>query len=147
MMASRSKLTNTNGFTLVEIIATIIVMGIVAAFFIHFMGTAMDDSWKSVELVTGEAEAEAKIEEIIAYFTSKINDNADLDNALSKIITEFSGDATFQYIVFNSTTGNEENDIAGTNRNLKITVDAPGNNLTTIVTRSRINSSDPIVNY
>ena len=146
-MASKSKIANTHGFTLVEIIATIIVMGILAAFFIHFMGTAMDDSWKSVELVTGEAEAEAKIEEIVAYFTSKINDNADLANALSKVATEFAGDATFQYIVFNSATGNEENDISGSNRNLKVTVEAPGNDLTTILTTSRINSSDPMVNY
>ena len=146
-MASKSKIANTHGFTLVEIIATIIVMGILAAFFIHFMGTAMDDSWKSVELVTGEAQAEAKIEEIVAYFTSKINDNADLANALSKVATEFASDATFQYIVFNSATGNEENDISGTNRNLKVTVEAPGNDLTTILTRSRINSSDPMVNY
>ena len=146
-MALKSKIANTHGFTLVEIIATIIVMGILAAFFIHFMGTAMDDSWKSVELVTGEAEAEAKIEEIVAYFTSKINDNADLANALSKVATEFASDATFQYIVFNSATGNEENDLSGTNINLKVTVEAPGNDLTTILTRSRINSSDPMVNY
>jgi prepilin-type N-terminal cleavage/methylation domain-containing protein len=146
-MALKSKIANTHGFTLVEIIATIIVMGILAAFFIHFMGTAMDDSWKSVELVTGEAEAEAKIEEIVAYFTSKINDNADLANALSKVATEFASDATFQYIVFNSATGNEENDISGSNRNLKVTIEAPGNDLSTILTTSRINSSDPMVNY
>ena len=147
MKASKFKIANPHGFTLVEIIATIIVMGILASFFIHFMGTAMDDSWKSVELVTGEAEAEAKIEEIIAYFTSQINDNADLANALSKVVTEFTGDATLNYIVFNSTTGNEENDILGTNRNLKVTVEAPGNNLTTVLTRSRINSTDQIVYY
>ncbi|NNL76877.1 MAG: type II secretion system protein [Desulfobacterales bacterium] len=147
MSASKFRIANPHGFTLVEIIATIIVMGILASFFIHFMGTAMDDSWKSVELVTGEAEAEAKIEEIIAYFTSQINDNADLANALSKVVTEFSGDATLNFIVFNSATGNEENDILGTNRNLKVTVEAPGNNLTTVLTRSRINSTDQIVYY
>ena len=70
------------GFTLVEIITTIVIMGILSAFFIHFMGTALDNSWKSVELVAGEAAAEAKLEEIIAYFTSKINDDSDLTNAL-----------------------------------------------------------------
>ncbi len=147
MKRSNSNISSSNGFTLIEIIATIIIMGILAAFFIHFMGTAIDDSWKSVELVAGEAEAEGKIEEIIAYFTSKINDDSDLDNALSKVVTEFTGDATMNYIVFNSTTGNEENDSLGTNRNLKVTVEAPGNNLTTILTKSRINTSDPIIYY
>jgi len=147
MKRSNLNIFSSNGFTLIEIIATIIIMGILAAFFIHFMGTAIDDSWKSVELVAGEAEAEGKIEEIIAHFTSKINDDSDLDNALSNVVTEFAGDATMIYIVFNSTTGNEENDTLGTNRNLKVTVEAPGNNLTTILTKSRSNTSDPIVYY
>ena len=135
-----------NGFTLVEIIATIIIMGILSAFFIHFMGTALEDSWKSVELVAGEAEAEGKLEEIIAYFTSKINDDSDLANALTNVINEFSGDATMEYIVFNSS-GDEEADSSGENRNLKVTIEAPGNNLTAILTKSRTDSTDPKVGY
>ena len=134
------------GFTLVEIIATIVIMGILSAFFIHFMGTAMDDSWKSVELVAGEAAAEAKLEEIIAYFTSKINDDSQLANALTIVENEFSGDATMEYIVFNGS-GVEAADVSGENRTLKVTVEAPGNNLTTILTRSRTQSSDPKVGY
>ena len=134
------------GFTLIEIIATIILMGILSAFFIHFMGTAMDNSWKSVELVAGEADAEAKLEEIMAYFTSTINDDTQLDTALSSVVSEFSGDAIMEYIVFNNS-GVEEPDGSGQNRILKVTVEAPGNNLTTILTQSRTDSSDPKVDY
>lgn len=94
MKCFRLNISADRGFTLVEIIATIVIMGILAAFFIHFMGTALDDSWKSVELVSGEAAAEAKIEEIIAYFTSKINDDSQLDDALSEVVSQFSADAT-----------------------------------------------------
>jgi prepilin-type N-terminal cleavage/methylation domain-containing protein len=85
MKCTRLNIAASRGFTLVEIIATVVIMGILSAFFIHFMGTALDNSWKSVELVAGEAEAEGKLEEIIAYFTSKINVNDDtqIDNALS----------------------------------------------------------------
>jgi hypothetical protein len=122
-------------------------MGILSAFFIHFMGTALDDSWKSVELVAGEAAAEGKLEEIIAYFTSKINDDSQLDNALSIVATEFSGDAIMEYIVFNASSGDEEADDSGENRNLKVTLEAPGNNLTTILTQSRTQSTDPKVDY
>ena len=147
MKPTHLNISSSNGFSLIEVIATIIIMGILAAFFIHFMGTSLDNSWKSVELVAGEAEAEGKLEEIIAYFTSKINDDSDLTNALSKVVTEFSGNATMNYIVFNSTTGNEENDISGTNRNLKVTVEAPGNDFTTILTKSRNVPTDPIVYY
>jgi len=146
MKSAKSKSACENGFTLVEIIATIIIMGILSAFFIHFMGTALDDSWKSVELVAGEAEAEGKLEEIIAYYTSKINDNTNLDNALSIVFTEFSGDATLEFIGFNSS-GDEVTDGSGTSGILKVTVEAPGNNLTTILTQSRMDSTDPKVGY
>jgi len=146
MKGTRLNIAAARGFTLVEIIVTIVIMGILSAFFIHFMGTALDDSWKSVELVAGEASAEAKLEEIIAYYTSKINDNTQMANALTIVESEFSGDATMEYIVFNGS-GVEEEDLSGIPKNLKVTVEAPGNNLTTILTQSRTQSSDPKVDY
>ena len=68
-----------NGFTLIEIIATVIVMGILAAFFINFMGTALTDSWRSVELVADEARAEGLMEKIIADYVELINGNNPAD--------------------------------------------------------------------
>jgi len=146
MKCTRLNIAAARGFTLVEIIATVVIMGILSAFFIHFMGTALDDSWKSVELVAGEAAAEAKLEEIIAYFTSKINDDSQMADALSIVASQFSGDATMEYIVFNSS-GVEATDFSGEPRNLKVTVEAPGNNLTTILTKSRTQPTDPKVSY
>jgi len=147
----KSNISSSKGFTLIEIIATIIIMGILSAFFIHFMGTALDDSWKSVELVAGEAEAEGKLEEIIAYFTSQINDDSifsnPFQNALTVVASEFSGDATMEYIVFNSSGAEETDGGSGGHRNLKVTIEAPGNNLTTILTLSRTQSTDPKVGY
>ena len=146
MKSARLNIAAPGGFTLIEIIATIIIMGILSAFFIHFMGTAMENSWKSVELVAGEAEAEGKLEEIIAYFTSKINDDTQLDKALSLVVSEFGGDVTMEYIVFNSS-GVEAADASGESRILKVTVEAPGNDLITILTQSRTQSADPKVGY
>ena len=132
------------GFTLVEIIATIIVMGILAAFFVQFMGTAQTKSWKSVELVAAEAEAEGKLEEIIAYFTSKINH--DPDNALNAVKTNnFGSNVSMDYIEFQG--GNENIIVSGTTTNLKVTINTQGNSLTTILTKSRTRSEDPSVNY
>ena len=146
MKGDNSHILSSQGFTLVEIIATIIVMGILAAFFIHFMGTAVDYSWESVDLVAGEAAAEGMLEEIIAYFTSKINDNSEMDNALAIVVSEFSADATMAYIEFDSG-GNENVVTSGTSNNLKVIVEAPGHNLTTILTKSRTESNDPKVRY
>ena len=143
-------ITSHDGFTLIEIIATIIVLGILAAFFIHFMGTALDDSWESVEVVKSEAEAEGIMEEIIAYYTSKINDDSDLDNALSKVFSQYNSVATMEYIEFDAG-GNEQPDSSEPYNNLKVTLEIIddgedfSHNLTTILTKSRSDSSDPFV--
>ena len=149
MKRAKSKHNSPNGFTLIEVIVTIIVMGILAAFFIHFMGTALNDSWKSVEVVEGEAKAEGLVERIIAEYVERINDNP--DTALAVIVSRESAyesdpdyglPVTMQYIVFDAS-GDEQVDTAGENRNLKVTVEPPGYNLTTVLTQSRMDSSDP----
>ncbi len=140
----KSKITCCQGFSLVEVIATIIVMGILAAFFVHFMGTAQTESWKSVELVAGEAEAEGKLEEIIAYFTSKINE--DPETALNAVKThDFGSNVVMEYVEF--VDGEETVLSSGTSTNLKVTITSPGNDLTTILTKSRARNEDPAVKY
>ena len=75
MKRVQSKHSSENGFTLIEVIATIIVMGILAAFFIHFMGTALNDSWKAVEVVEGESKAEGLRERMFAEYVELLNGN------------------------------------------------------------------------
>lgn len=144
MNCLKSKITSCKGFSLVEVIATIIVMGILAAFFVHFMGTAQTESWKSVDLVAGEAEAEAKLEEIIAYFTSQIN--SDPVNALNAVKTnDFGSNVVMEYVKFEG--GNETVLSSGTSTTLKVTITSPGNDLTALLTQSRTSNADPIVKY
>ena len=154
MKRTKSKNNVENGFTLIEVIATIIVMGILAAFFIHFMGTALNDSWKSVEVVEGEAKAEGLMEKIIADYVEEINGN-NPDAALAEIKgdeSDYESDVdygmpvTMEYIVFDSG-GDEQADTAGENRNLKVTVEPPGYNLTTVLTKSRTDTNQPPVIY
>ncbi len=112
------------GFTLVEVIATLVVVGILAGFFIHFMGTALEKSWKSAELVAGEGQAEGKLEEILADYVTRINDNPDTALAAIKA-TNYGSDVTMVYIEFDGT-GNETTPASGVSDTLKVTVTAPG---------------------
>ena len=152
MKRAKAKHNSESGFTLIEVIATIIVMGILAAFFIHFMGTALNDSWRSLELVEGEAKAEGLMEKIIADYVERINNN-NPDTALAAIKSlessyesdpDYGMPVTMQYIVFDPS-GDEQPDTGGENRNLKVTVEPPGYNLTTVLTQSRTNPIDPPV--
>ena len=149
-----TKYISENGFTLIEVIATVIVMGILAAFFMHFMGTALNDSWQSVELVADEARAEGLMEKIIADYVELINGN-NFTNALAEIkgyesTYESDGDygmpVTMDYITFDAG-GSEQIVTAGGSKNLKIIVESPGDNLTTILTQSRTDSDDPPAIY
>ena len=137
------------GFTLVEVILTLLAAAIMSVFFINFMGSALDFSWKSVEIVKSDAETEGKMEEIIAYYTSKINDNP--DTALTAVVSTYNGQSTndilvtTQYIGFNSG-GSEINPPTSVTYVLKVTAKGPANELVTILTDSR-DSDDPAVRY
>ena len=54
----KSKTMGSKGFTLVEIIVTIVAAGILGAIFVQLMGTALSSSWNSVEIVRDESNAE-----------------------------------------------------------------------------------------
>ena len=154
MKLANLKHNSDNGFTLIEVIATVAAMGILAAFFMHFMGTALEDSWQSVEVVVDEAKAEGLMERIIAEYVELINGNNPA-NALATILSressyesdvDYGMPVTMDYILF-STGGVEQIVTAGVSRNLKITVESPGDNLTTILTRSRTDSDHPPAIY
>jgi prepilin-type N-terminal cleavage/methylation domain-containing protein len=144
------------GFTLLEVIVTIIAAGILGAIFIQLMGTALNSSWNAVEIVRDEADAEKVMEQIIGDYVENIN--SDPAAALNTMVTTYNGQTidgvhiTAQYIVFDGS-GNEVP--AGLSDNLKVELKASGiaapaiagrYSLTTILTNSRA-TNDPIVLY
>ena len=153
----KSMKTDAKGFTLVEIIVTIVAAGILGAIFLQLMGTALNASWNSVEIVRDESNGEGLMERIIAEYVADIN--SDPDNALSNIVTNYNGQTidgitiTTQYIVFDAG-GNEV--ASALSDNLKLIFQAPSHlapairlryPLTTILTKSRTASNDQIVIY
>ena len=152
---------DSKGFTLVEIIVTLVAAGILGAIFIQFMGTALDSSWNSVEIVRDEAGAEALMEQLIAYYVADLNSEDDTTNknALANI-DAYDGNTiegitiTTQYIQFD-VSGNEIVVDPGPTDNLKVVLQAPSqvsqavrlrHPLTTVLTNSRT-INDPIVPY
>ena len=151
---------NPKGFTLVEIIVTLVAAGILGVIFTQFMGTALDASWNSVEIVRDEAGAEALLERIVAEYVADINEDPP-DNPLGNVVTNYNGQTidgitiTTRYIIFDDVSGNEIEVDPGPTDNLKVVLQAPSqvspairfrHPLTTVLTNSRT-TDDPIVPY
>jgi hypothetical protein len=138
---------------MVEVIATILVTAIIGAIFINFMGSAMSRSVRSVEMVRGEADAEAVLEKIIADHALKMNQDsgtalglmeAAINNAPKAV---YGSNVSAAYIRFDSN-GNEIADTIGENRTLKVTVAASGNDLIILLAKTRgLSSSSPPVPF
>jgi prepilin-type N-terminal cleavage/methylation domain-containing protein len=136
-----------NGFTLVEVIVTILAASILGAIFINFMGTAMSKSTQALDVVQGEAAVEAVLERIVADYVFKMNQDFTTALGLVKkdIVVDkvYGPDVTAVYIQFLAS-GSEDPGFSGTSRTLKVTVAAPGNDLTTLLTESRDTNSPAI---
>jgi prepilin-type N-terminal cleavage/methylation domain-containing protein len=135
------------GFTLIEVIVTIVAMGIMGVIFMNFMGTAMSRSTRSLELVRGEARAEAVAEEIVADFVYWINRADDAVNRNPSGVLEFIKTKNYgsdvnvdaRYITFDSSGIVQYVSSPGTSNTLKvkiIVVDG-GNSLTILLSNSR----------
>ena len=153
----RSMNIDSKGFTLVEIIVTIVAAGILGAIFVQLMGTALNSSWNAVEIVRDESNGEGVMERIIAEYVADMN--SDPDNALSNVVTNYNGQTidgitiSTHYIVFDAG-GNEVS--SALSENLKLVLQAPVQlapairfryPLTAILTKSRTASNDQIVIY
>ncbi len=144
------------GFTLVEIIVTLVAAGILGVIFTQFMGTALDASWNAIEIVRDEAGGEGVMEEIIADYVAEMNSDPNI--ALGNLVTnntngDYGPNVTMAYIDFDAA-GNEIPPTS--NDNLKVVFQASGPaapaitgrySLTMILTNSRTADDDQIVLY
>jgi prepilin-type N-terminal cleavage/methylation domain-containing protein len=144
--------TRANGFTLVEVIATILMTAILSAVFINFMGSAMSRSVRSVEMVRGETDAESVLERITADYVLKMNqDSATALGLMETAINTpppsvYRPDVSARYVYFDAG-GNELLDTSTSPRTLEVRVAAAGNDLIVLLaqTRNPSNSNSPPV--
>jgi len=147
---------DSKGFTLVEIIVTLVAAGILGSIFIQFMGTALDASWNSVEIVRDESGGEGVMEEIIADYVEAINSSpaGALQTIINKITNnDYGGNVTWNYIEFDIS-GDEVDRGAAATDNLKVVLQSSGPTdpaitgrypLTIILTNSRVANDDHFV--
>ena len=130
------------GFSLLEVIVTLVVASILAVLMVQFAGTALLRSADPVEKVRDEADVEAIMEKIISDYVKEIN--SDPANALStlKDINDYGANVTMSYIEFDSA-GLEAVPPPAVSDTLKVSIQGAGYSLATLLTNSRAQANDP----
>ena len=138
--------TGKSGFTLLEIIVTILVASVLAALMVQFMSTAMTRGGDPAAAVRAEADTGVKMEQIVSDYVQQIN-SANPENALANLLTSYASDAdvTMTYIRFDAS-GQEVVEGSATDT-LKVTVQAGGYAATTLLTNARLKTDDPVSKY
>ncbi len=134
------------GFTLIEIIITIVVGAILSVFVVQVMASVIYGSPESLNSVEDEADAENIMEEIIADYVKEINENP--DNALHQLknINSYGSEVTMEYVEFDAG-GSMQPTAPDTSGTLRVTVELNGHRLEILLTECRKNEDDIKIRY
>jgi len=133
------------GFTLIEIIVTILVASVLAALMVQFMNTAMIRGGDPAAAVRAEADTGAILEQVVSDYVQQINSNP--SGALANLKANYASDAniTMTYIRFDAS-GQEVVEGSATDT-LKVTVQSGGYAVSTLLTNARVKTDDPVSRY
>ncbi len=135
------------GFTLLEIIVSITIAGIMGAILIQFAGTAITLSANPVKIVRDEVTSQGIMEEILSQYVMEINEApatalADLDTFISE---SYSTNVTTGYITF-AADGTEQNPGIPTDT-LKVVVQINDHKQTVLFSQSLSSTNEPAIEY
>jgi prepilin-type N-terminal cleavage/methylation domain-containing protein len=143
------------GFTLIEIIITLVVGAVVGVVFLSFMGTSLTGSGDPVNIARDEALAQLCMELIISDYVREMNSSTNFTNALALINNRDYTAAPYHipasvaltrtYITYDAS-GNEVTG-GSVSTNLKVTIKTAGNPISVILTAQRASNGDPVVFY
>ena len=138
-----------SGFSLVEVIATILMTAILSAVFINFMGSAMSRSVRSVEMVRGETDAESVLERITADYVLKMNQDSAtalglMETAINTPPKSVYGPTVSARYVYFDAGGNELLYTGTSPLTLEVKVAAAGNDLIVLLAKTRNPNSPPV---
>lgn len=142
-----------NGFTLLETLLLVVLVGILGAFLVTLVGPRLGRTPEVVGMVRNEALVEQTMEDILADYLEEINSTTP-DNALNTIVQNHAAGTYDQngistdlaYITF-SPSGAEQA-AAGASNTLKVTVYVDDGNghqlhrLSTLLTHSRVSGQN-----
>jgi prepilin-type N-terminal cleavage/methylation domain-containing protein len=157
MRISRRLRTPQAGFTLIEVIVSLVVGAIMGVILLSYMGTQLIHSGDPINIARAEGAAEMWMERIISDYVLEMNTPVSYSTALATIFARdytigpynmpASVTLTRTCVTYDGAGDEVTVTCGGTSTNLKVTVQAGGYGLTSILTAERVTSGDPITYY
>jgi prepilin-type N-terminal cleavage/methylation domain-containing protein len=157
MRISRRLRTPQAGFTLIEVIVSLVVGAIMGVILLSYMGTQLIHSGDPINIARAEGAAEMWMERIISDYVQEMNTPVSYSTALATIFARdytigpynmpASVTLTRTCVTYDGAGDEVTVTCGGTSTNLKVTVQAGGYGLTSILTAERVTSGDPITYY
>jgi len=139
------------GFSLLELIVTIVVAAILGSLMVQFSGTALVGVADSVTLVRDESTAKSVLEHIVSDYVAAVNTSP--GTALATIVTNITNQVygtevtiTHNYTDFTAG-GTEVSPSPADSTVLKVTVQGKGYSSTVLLSKSRVRPDDPVSRF
>jgi prepilin-type N-terminal cleavage/methylation domain-containing protein len=130
------------GFTLLEVIVALVVAGFLGVVVVQLMGTQLLKSASPVTTTRDAAQAEAIMEQVVAFYTDYVNNNT--TGALTAVYNKYysAGNSTVSF------TQNASNTFGADGlASMTVVVTVGEVSFATLLTQERTNSTDNTVTY
>lgn len=143
MRSGCKSLARHSGFTLLEVIVTLIVASILGVIFLEFMGTTVQKSYAPIKMIQGSLDVNEIIEKMNADYRKHLllsSDplaafKTDVENGNTPSPPPYYGDYTVQTTWIKFSGGLEVVDVSGENRMLKVKITLGNRSVTALFTK------------
>lgn len=124
------------GFTLIEIIVTLVIAGLLGALLVNMLGTSLIKGGTASLTARDSAQAESVIELVVAKYVEHVNANT--SGSLAYVQAQYPANATLSYTSLTMDGGVDA---------LRVTATVGSSSATTLLTQARTNAADSGMSY
>ena len=124
------------GFSLIEIIVTVVIAGLLGALLVNMLGTTLIRGGTAAATAQQSAQAESTIEVVVAKYLEHVNANT--SGSLAYVQAQYPANATLAYTSMT---------LEGSIPALRVTATVGSASATTVLTQARTSAADGAMGY
>ncbi len=135
-MSRARRSARSRGFTLIEIIVTVVIAGLLGALLVNMLGTKLTKGANTAATARDSAQAESIIELVVSKYVEHLNANT--SGSLAYVQAQYPANATLAYTSMT---------LEGSIPALKVTATVGSASATTVLTQARTSAADGAMGY